>query len=253
MSQDPNAEAFSTIRWHVLNEWGKEEGRAAILEICRERLGYPEAGAEPSDPGKKDSFLPPGKSPAGLPLRIAIVVGHNSKAPGASAPDPIGLSEFDFNNRVADEMVRLCPEGLTLTKFNRFPSPSYNREISDVYAKVDAWRADASIELHFNSATPSVTGTETLTGSGSESIKLGAHVQQAMLDGLGLRDRGVRTLRSDDRGYRSVVAGSAPAIMTEPFFASNPADLAAAAKLGSTGFARMYLSGLVAYAKSKRS
>jgi N-acetylmuramoyl-L-alanine amidase len=245
MTEEQTKSAVSTIRWHVLNQWGQEEGKAAILDICGNILGYPPSGSEPTAPGSAPLSFGP--------VRIAIVVGHNSKAPGAEAPNPIGMSEFDFNNRVADEMVRLCPPELTLSKFNRFPSTSYNREIADVYAKVNAWKADASIELHFNSASPSATGTETLTGAGSESKKLGAFIQQAMLASLGLRDRGAKVLTADDRGYRSIIAGSAPALLTEPFFASNSGDLAAAAKLGPTGFARMYLSGLVAYAKSKRS
>jgi len=191
-------------------------------------------------------------------MKIAVVVGHNSSAPGAYCPAPINSSEFDYHNKVADEMVRLSKDyfynlfrggqKLELIKINREPSSGYSAEIDAAYAKVNASGAEASIELHFNAASPSATGTETLSSGSTKSLALAQHVQAEMLKTLNLRDRGVKVLTAGDRGGRSLHAGRPPAILTEPFFSTNTGDVQAAHNLGVLGSAKMYIRGLAAYA-----
>ena len=62
-------------------------------------------------------------------LKVAIVVGHNADAQGATAPPPIGKSEFEFNNLVAAEMIRLSKAGGFFNPFkNRFEMESLQPE-----------------------------------------------------------------------------------------------------------------------------
>jgi N-acetylmuramoyl-L-alanine amidase len=181
-------------------------------------------------------------------MKVAIVVGHNSAAKGARALAPISEHEFTYYNRIADEMVRLARGGLTAKRFNRVKTTGYSREIDTVYAQVDDYGADISIELHFNAASPAATGTETLSSGSSRSLKLAKAMQDAMLPALGLRDRGVKIVAKTERGGRSLHAGRPPAVLVEPFFGSNTGDCRAAAKLGETGMAKMWLAGVRAYA-----
>ena len=154
--------------------------------------------------------------------KLAIVVGHNSKSPGAVRSDT-GESEFAFNSRLAAMMQEKADEyGIDLRIFKRISGGGY--------AEVDNWRADASIELHFNSAgDPSASGTETFSSGSSKSLLLAQEVQMEMVDTLGLKNRGVqvRNSRTKGRGYLSLVTGRCPAILVEPFFGSSSKGKAA--------------------------
>ena len=86
------------------------------------------------------------------------------------------------------------------------------------------------MELHFNAAGPSATGSETLYVT-SVSRPLAEAVQDATVSVLGLRDRGVKTPQeaSGGRGARNLSQmGAKPSILTEPFFGSNAGDAQAA-------------------------
>ena len=156
--------------------------------------------------------------------KLAIVVGHNSHSPGAVRSDT-GESEFSYNSRLAGYMQQYGGPDIEVRVFFREFVGSYTREIRKVYSEVDNWGADASIELHFNSAgTPDASGTETLTSGSAKSVTLAQEVQMHIVELLGLRDRGiqVRNSRTKGRGYMSLVSGNAPAILIEPFFGSSP-------------------------------
>lgn len=186
-------------------------------------------------------------------MKLAVVVGHNEKAPGAYAVAPIGRSEFDFNSDVAETMALIDKDyGLEVKVFKRPAGVGYSTEIARAYAEVNAWRADVSVELHFNSYRYTSTGSETLTSGSKKSRALAEKVQAEMLKQLKLHDRGVKVRKSSDRGGRSLHAGKAPAILVEPFFGSNRSDCEAAARLGVTGFAKMYLEGVRAYSVNSK-
>jgi N-acetylmuramoyl-L-alanine amidase len=158
--------------------------------------------------------------------RIAIVVGHNSKARGAVRVTD-GLTEFQWNSVLAEMIANKSPGNYRV--FYRQAGNSYVKEVRDVYAEVDDWNADASIELHFNAnANPSATGTETLSSGSFGSMYLARLMQREMVDALGIRDRGIKVLKQGDRGGESVFAGKAPAVLLEPYFGSNLRDCAIA-------------------------
>lgn len=184
--------------------------------------------------------------PSGTELRLAIVVGHNSVSPGASAVAPISRSEFKFNNEVADAMVLEAPHyNIFAKRFNRVNHNSYSAEIAAVYAEVDAWSAGCALELHFNSLNAQSTGTEMLHASGStRGRELGLKLVGEVGTLLGLKIRhinGLKALQSGDRGYSSVVASAAPTVLVEPFFGSNKEDCLKVAAAGEEALARAYL------------
>lgn len=156
-------------------------------------------------------------------MKLAIVVGHNSARQGAERLDS-RESEFVWNGRLARRIERLAGDyGLQVRTFFRTPGGGYSTEIRRVYAEVDAWGADASVELHFNGASSAeATGTETLSSGTALSLRLAESVQREMVLALGLRDRGIKTRSSSDRGGMSLISGRAPAILVEPFFGSSP-------------------------------
>lgn len=155
-------------------------------------------------------------------MKLAIVVGHNSVAQGAVRKDT-GETEYIWNGRLARRIERIAPEfGIDAKTFFRQPMGSYSREIDLVYRQTEDWGADATIELHFNSFDGNASGTETLSSGTALSLRLAEAVQREMVLALGLKDRGIKT-RSSGRGSASLISGSAPAILIEPFFGTSRA------------------------------
>jgi N-acetylmuramoyl-L-alanine amidase len=160
--------------------------------------------------------------------KLALIVGHNSKAKGAVRVDT-GESEYDFNRRVAGiamEYARQNYPGLHVVKILRAPSDSVGDEIRTAYARADALGVDATIELHFNShGSKSARGRETLYSDTDAGLFLAIEIQ--MLTGAAfpeLRDRGLKEVMSGERGWLSLTSGRAPAVIVEPFFGSNQGD-----------------------------
>ncbi len=160
-------------------------------------------------------------------IKLALVVGHEEDRPGARAVSPIDANEYAWNHDLAKMMAD------HVNAMDGAQAEIFFRDgvgIVGAYNAVRQWGADAAMELHFNSAGPTATGTETLYLK-SLSRPLAEAVQDATLTTLGLRDRGVKTPQeaSGGRGTRNLSQmGPKPSILTEPFFGSNTADAAAA-------------------------
>lgn len=152
-------------------------------------------------------------------MKIAIVVGHNPRAQGAVRITD-GQPEYKWNSDLAEMIRDINPESVRI--FKRVYLGSYSREIDKVYAEVDAWGADVSIELHFNgSADPRATGCLTLSSGTGGSLRLAREVQDRMLAVMENEDDGIVVRGRRARGGRSLWAGRAPAILTEPYFGGN--------------------------------
>lgn len=154
--------------------------------------------------------------------RIAIVVGHNIRAQGAQRITD-GKSEYFWNSRLADLIQTHDQDGVRI--FHRTPVGGYSAEIDRVYAQIDAWGADCSVELHFNGASdPRAKGCLTLSSGTNGSMALAQEVHRRMLAVMGTEDDGIEVRSRTDRGGRSLWQGRAPAIMAEPYFGSNAAE-----------------------------
>lgn len=158
--------------------------------------------------------------------KIALVVGRNARSQGAVRVTD-KRSEYDWMGDLAAQILAANPARYRV--FRRPAGVGYTREIAQVYAEVDAWGPAGSIELHFNAAEArTATSTETLTSGTKGSRRLAALVQSAMVNALGLRDRGLQVRDRNARGGESLWAGRAPAVLIEPYFGSNSGDCAAA-------------------------
>jgi N-acetylmuramoyl-L-alanine amidase len=178
-------------------------------------------------------------------MKAAIVVGHNLRQPGAFAPSPIGECECTFNGKIADRMIEMAAASpLELKKFERRYVGSFEREIQQTYGQVEDWGANVSVELHFNADSALATGTETLSSGSRMSRLLGTAMQQAMVEALGVHDRGLKFPGRTESGWWNLHAASPPAVLVEPFFSTNRQDLERAVEVGIEGLARVYLDGL---------
>lgn len=152
-------------------------------------------------------------------MKIAIVVGHNSRAQGAVRVLD-GRTEFDWNNELADLIQDHDKRAVRV--FRREWGGGYSREIDRVYAEVDHWGADCSLELHFNaSANKKANGGETLSSGTKGSLWLAENIRSRVSSVMGNKDRGIRVVKRHERGGRSLWQGRAPAVLTEPYFGSN--------------------------------
>lgn len=187
--------------------------------------------------------------------KLAVIIGHNSAAPGAVAGAPIGRSELTFNTKVARLIDEAAAEfNIDVKLFSRQPSGGYSREIRDAYAAVAAWGPDCALELHFNAAGPNASGTEMLYPQGSSRAKLlASHVQEELVALLGLRNRGPKAKERGERGARSLFAlPTVPTVLAEPFFGSNRNDCNVVAAKGEEALALAYLRGVRDWAMARR-
>ncbi len=165
-----------------------------------------------------DDIAPPAP-PGG---KLAVVVGHTQARPGARAVAPIGEHEYVWNTDLAQRMkTHADTTGQPLAVCFRDDGG-----IAGAYGRAGDWGAEAVIELHFNSATPAASGTETILET-DQSRDLAQAVQAAMVSTLGLRDRGVKP-PWQGRGRASLTALPVPSVIVEPFFRSNAIDAATA-------------------------
>eukprot|EP00873_Tetraselmis_striata_P005416 jgi/Tetstr1/425680/TSEL_016100.t1 len=153
---------------------------------------------------------------------VAIVVGHTKNSPGASGGAPIHKSEYPWNKGLAAMVHQACmAQGIQSKIFFRD-----GIGIAGAYKQVAKWGASCVMELHFNSYNGAAHGTETLydedRNAGSKAWA--QRLQDAMLEALGLHDRGLKERDKGDRGYGSVSALDIPSALTEPFFGDNPSD-----------------------------
>lgn len=156
-------------------------------------------------------------------MTIALVIGHNARAPGAIRVTD-RVAEYPWNTRLAAAIVAHDPDLYRIVRRTAGPN-----EIARAYAEVDRLGVAASVELHFNSAAnPAATGTETLTSGTAGSMRLATTMQHHMVRALGLRDRGLKAIGRNGRGGASLWTGRPPAVLIEPYFGSNRGDCARA-------------------------
>ncbi|MBY3175365.1 hypothetical protein HFO61_07680 [Rhizobium leguminosarum] len=228
---------------HIAPKYAQNEHyRDSVIGLFDEAIDLLSLQDSPSSQGSGDGATTADANT----IRLAVVVGHNSKQPGASATTPIGRSEFPFNNDVADAMVAEAGHyNIVAKRFNRVFTGSYSSEIEKVYGEVAQWNPTCAIELHFNSASPDATGTEMLYAPGSgEGRKMALELAEEVKVLLGLTLRhgdGTRPLQAGDRGHSSVVALSVPTVLVEPFFGSNKTDCIKIAACGEASLGRSYL------------
>lgn len=156
------------------------------------------------------------------PNKLAIIVGHNVRAPGAVRVTD-WQSEYVWNGRLAEMIKSHNPSGIQI--FRRTSEGGYSREIDRVYAETDRWGATCCVELHFNSDdNPNARGCLVLSSGTAGSIALAKEIYPRMAEIMATKKRGIEIRQRHDRGGRSLWQGKSPCIMTEPYFGSNVSD-----------------------------
>lgn len=150
--------------------------------------------------------------------KVAIIIGHGNGDSGAMGWN--GMSEFNYNSFVADEIER-ANTGKEIRIFHRGSSG-----IAGVAAKAMLWKGDITIEMHLNAFNGKAKGCCVLTLKDDVSIKMGRKFSEAFCKKFNrvMRDGdGVVELEKGDRGHFSLacVNDPAPSILIEPFFIDN--------------------------------
>lgn len=156
-------------------------------------------------------------------IDCALVVGHRRSAQGASGH---GITEWSWWMDSAQYLAGALGErGVSATVVERADTKAGYRELP---GRVLALQPRCVVSLHLNAATPSATGTETLTAAGdAEDLRLARGVQAAMVRTLGLRDRGVKPIPQGHRGSPLLFGlWTVPCCLVEPCFVSNASDVA---------------------------
>jgi len=148
--------------------------------------------------------------------KLAIIVGHTKKDPGAVMVYG-GMSEYEYNLKVAVNMQLMQGAyGIQTQVITRD-----GIWLRGAYAKAVYFGADAILELHFNSdVSKEATGSMVLVSEENKIHPLIPHLSSQMLQLFGRRDRGVEVPTKDGRGYGNVNRPT-PYFLLEPFFGSN--------------------------------
>lgn len=153
--------------------------------------------------------------------KTAFVVGHHAKDGGAVSKT-LGMSEFEFYSKVAEQL-----DGVEVF-FHDHNIKGYTSRIKDTAKRLNKGKFDLVIEGHFNAADPVANGCETLyyfkSVKGKEYAQKFSNTVNRWTK-IKLRNGGLKPLvNKNDRGFASVFYPSAPVILIEPFFGTNPSD-----------------------------
>ena len=154
--------------------------------------------------------------------KVAVVVGHTAGSKGAQSP--YLPAEYDYNIEVANKLKQY---GCNYDVFtHRTYSVGYYNMWRETASKINSQDYDLVIELHYNTASPTAHGTETLHYFNSKKGKQYAQIfSQQISEDFGTKLRGIQgakpLVNKNDRGFYAVYLPKPPALIVEPFFGSN--------------------------------
>jgi N-acetylmuramoyl-L-alanine amidase len=176
-------------------------------------------------------------------MKIAILVGHNFKAQGATFTDNKTLTEYLYNGQVAYNIRADLIPNHTIEVFTR------SEGVKKAGKVMKEWGADLCIELHCNSFEGNATGCEALTFCNDTTPETSIYANKfcsMLCKEFGRKNRGVKILSKGDRGYRNLKAyheaGIPHKFIAEPFFCSTKKDILPIEEY--CDFLERYLKGL---------
>ncbi len=153
----------------------------------------------------------------------ALVIGHKKSSPGA-VNQTSGVTEFSFNEKLAMDIEHKFAENNEII-IQRI----YRRTYQALPEDINALAPDFIISLHCNAFNTKATGTEVLYYHRSKIGKKMADILNTEINRvLGLKDRGIKSKSSEDRGGYLLRHTIAPCVIVEPFFIDNDNDFKAA-------------------------
>lgn len=147
----------------------------------------------------------------------ALVIGHSEKSQGAKNANS-GLTEFEFNNKMAQQ-IKVLSDQVDIQLV-------YRSTYKDLPQDINKLNPDFILSLHCNAFNKQASGTEVLYYHRSQTGKRMAELTHVeLLKTLGLPDRGIKGITSEDRGGYLLRYTAKPCIIAEPFFIDNDSDL----------------------------
>ena len=152
-------------------------------------------------------------------MKIAIVIGHDSKSPGAYSKY-LGTSEYIYNSEVASYLS--CVADI----YKRPNVRGYTNQMEELSKQLEKGNYDLVAELHFNSFNKKTHGTETVTYKGNmTTLKYGKVFNEIISKDFDVKNRGQKTVVKGGRGFGFLSLVKADAIIVEPFFGDNGESL----------------------------
>lgn len=177
--------------------------------------------------------------------KIVICVGHNETTRGAVATN--GVAEWTYNKEIADMIAKSMPKVKNLDTVVISPNVQFAKKAR----RINQETPTIAMELHFNSAAdPTATGTEVLHYATSKNgHKLAVLLCDAICEAMQSRNRGPKAIaKREERGGGVLIDTTCPCVILEPFFGSNPADVAAFfSDEGKKKYAEAVAKALAAY------
>lgn len=155
-------------------------------------------------------------------MKVTICIGHSSKEQGSTTQDG-KHSEYEFNSILAQAVVcGLKTRGYIVYLVNRLTDGGGTGMTADVKA-VNKHDTDCIVELHANAFNSVVNGCETLYWHTSKKGKILAQsIQNEVVSVLKNNNRGIKPIKTGDRGAKVLKESYAPMVILEPFFIDNP-------------------------------
>lgn len=163
-----------------------------------------------------------------IEMRLALIVGHTQKMPGAMGVYPIDRREYDWNLDLARIVYKYAKEcGLECKVFLRD-----HRGLEKTYKEVNEWCGNTNavaVELHFNACDGKSRGTETLwDDEPSSSVEFARIIHDevcAIFNRKFKLNRGLKKIiKPDERGYVNLKLMKVPGCIIEPGFGDNAED-----------------------------
>jgi N-acetylmuramoyl-L-alanine amidase len=152
-------------------------------------------------------------------MNIAIVIGHDSKSPGAFSKY-LGMSEYIYHCEVAASL------SMVADIYKRPNARGYTAQMQDLQEMVKPCDYDLIVELHFNSFNGTANGTETVTFHGNaRSLGYGKVFNEIISKKYKVKNRGEKTVTKGGRGFGFLSLMPCDAIILEPFFGDNGESL----------------------------
>ncbi|ARM71055.1 N-acetylmuramoyl-L-alanine amidase [Vibrio phage pVco-7] len=148
-------------------------------------------------------------------MKVCISVGHSPDEQGAYN-ETFGITEFSYNTSLGKGVVE------ELEKLGHEVELVFRKSLAELPAQINRTKADVAVELHCNAFNKLVSGSETLHYPKSrKGIKLAQYVQDAVVETLDIRDRGIKESTRELILRKTAM----PCIILEPGFIDNDVDM----------------------------
>lgn len=152
--------------------------------------------------------------------KIYLFAGHSNNDTGAMAN---GYKEADLTK----ELRNIVVNELKKRNYLNFETDNDQDNLSTVLKKINPTPKDIVLDIHFNSASPTATGTEVLISNhaGDTSKKFAKALVEGSSSILGLINRGVKTESQSPRKRLAVLNKNGAAALIEVCFITNTNDM----------------------------